>query len=98
MPDIQCLATHEQDLTVHHCAYATHVPAEDDLQFPMICTMANKICIIVKWQEQMSPANQKRGVCAICAHNVYASDLVSIEVSRLPLSLLQNECLPEHSC
>ncbi|KAG2110989.1 uncharacterized protein F5147DRAFT_772251 [Suillus discolor] len=98
MPDIRHLATREQDLAVHHRARATHVPAEDDMQFPMICTMADKMRIIAEWQERMSPANQKRGACAVCAHHVRASDLVPVEVSRLPLSLLQNECLPERSC
>lgn len=97
MSDIRCLATREQDLATHCRACGTNVPLEDNSQFPIICTMADKTRIIAEWQEHMSLANQKRGVCAVCAHNVCASDLVSVETSRLSLCLLQNECLPEHT-
>lgn len=47
------------------------------------------MCIIVKCQEPMSHANQNRGTCAVCAHDICVYDFVFFEVSRLLLSLLK---------
>ncbi|KAG1889740.1 uncharacterized protein F5891DRAFT_1131771 [Suillus fuscotomentosus] len=44
----------------------------------------------------MSPESLKRGCCAVCAHNVCAQELRSVEAAKIPLHLLRNDCLPEH--
>ncbi|KAG2738983.1 hypothetical protein P692DRAFT_201849319 [Suillus brevipes Sb2] len=45
----------------------------------------------------MSTSALKRGCCAICAHNVLASELVLVDVALVPLHLLRNDCLPDYT-
>ncbi|KAG2158083.1 uncharacterized protein EDB93DRAFT_1238383 [Suillus bovinus] len=45
----------------------------------------------------MSPQSLRCGCCAICAHNICAHDLLCIDASNIPLHLLRNDCLPEHT-
>ncbi|KAG1821307.1 hypothetical protein EV424DRAFT_861670 [Suillus variegatus] len=97
LSDTARLATRELNSAAHRRDFQPDVVTEHDLQFPTICTMADKIRIIAEWQDKMSPANQTRGACAVCAYNVRAAELVSVAVTRIPLILLQNECLPEHT-
>ncbi|KAG2744810.1 hypothetical protein P692DRAFT_201841410 [Suillus brevipes Sb2] len=45
----------------------------------------------------MDSQSLKRGCCAVCAHNLCAKDLRCVAVEKVPLDLLQNDCLPEHT-
>ncbi|KAG1747388.1 hypothetical protein EDB19DRAFT_303084 [Suillus lakei] len=69
----------------------------DDPNFPVILSSDDKLDIIREWQHQMSPEPLKRGCCAVCAYNICAKDLLCVEAAKIPLHLLRNDCLPEHT-
>lgn len=69
----------------------------DDPNFPVILSSDDKLDIIREWQHQMSPESLKRGCCAVCAYNICAKDLLCVEAAKIPLHLLRNDCLPEHT-
>jgi hypothetical protein len=64
-------------------------------EFPTLLTFKDKLNIITKWQQTMESNAQCRGACAVCAHNVLASDLKRVHPEKSSLHLLQNDCSPE---
>ncbi|KAG1893083.1 uncharacterized protein F5891DRAFT_1131379 [Suillus fuscotomentosus] len=56
----------------------------DDPHFPTVLSFDDKSDIIREWQQKMSPESLKR-------------ELRSVEAAKIPLHLLRNDCLPEHT-
>ncbi|KAG1784390.1 uncharacterized protein HD556DRAFT_1435457 [Suillus plorans] len=74
-----------------------HGHVTDDPHFPTVLSFNDKSDIICEWQQKMSPESLKRGCCAVCAHNVCTQELCSVEAAKIPLHLLRNDYLPEHT-
>ncbi|KAG1842473.1 hypothetical protein C8R48DRAFT_39641, partial [Suillus tomentosus] len=53
--DIEHMSTRAQDSAAHRRYLESDVFVEDDIHFPTICTMGDKMNIIAEWQDQMSP-------------------------------------------
>ncbi|KAG1886345.1 uncharacterized protein F5891DRAFT_1201130 [Suillus fuscotomentosus] len=76
----------------------THdAPDDCDGAFPILLSFDDKKSIIAEWQQQMSQTSLRRSPCACCAHNVPATELVLVDIQKVPLHLLRNDCLPEHT-
>ncbi|KAG2743634.1 hypothetical protein P692DRAFT_20745581, partial [Suillus brevipes Sb2] len=96
----QSCRSHIRDAERHAATYRARVPDPfivDDPDFPTLRTFAEKMGIIEQWQHEMSAQYQERGACAVCAHNICARELKSVDVHKVPLHLLRNDCLPEHT-
>ncbi|KAG1726071.1 uncharacterized protein EDB91DRAFT_1264097 [Suillus paluster] len=91
--------TRDEDASQHRRSYNFKIGVVEDIDpaFPSVRTEQEKCAIILDWQSTMSAKAQKRGACAICGYNVLASELSLVEPAKINFSLLQNECLPEHT-
>jgi hypothetical protein len=96
--DLERAAIREYDLSLRRNArISKNEIMVDDPDFPAVLSFDAKLDIIGEWQQQMSTSALKRGCCAICAHNVLATELVLVDVALVPLHLLRNDCLPDYT-
>lgn len=65
--------------------------------FLVLLSFEEKKAIMAAWQSQMTPATLRRSPCVSCSHNIPVGELVLVDVKKVPLHLLRNDCLPEHT-
>ncbi|KAG2079451.1 uncharacterized protein F5147DRAFT_749549 [Suillus discolor] len=91
---VQCLVKH--NARIFWLEMRIPIMKVVDIEFPSIRTFEEKRDIIMQFQAEMSPEALKQGACAVCAHNLLISDLHCVDIHKVPLHLLHNDCLPEH--
>ncbi|KAG1763819.1 hypothetical protein EV702DRAFT_151513 [Suillus placidus] len=96
------LAARDGGITKHQqrcqgCEGSKAACSDMEHDFPIVLSFDDKKAIITEWQRQMSPAFLRRMPCACCAHNAPVGELVLVDVEKVPLHLLRNDCLPEHT-
>ncbi|KAG1905845.1 uncharacterized protein F5891DRAFT_1182904 [Suillus fuscotomentosus] len=70
---------------------------DDEHPFPVLLSFDDKKKIIIEWQQHMSADSLRHSACACCAHNVPVHNLALVKFDDVPLNLLRNDCLPEHT-
>jgi hypothetical protein len=64
--------------------------------FPKQKTWEEKVDIIKEWQARMGADTFSTAVCAVCAWCVVPSDVADVHPDMFDLTLLCNDCLPQH--